>query len=289
MRIYQFDLYLESEVDVPSFSLFNGEYLRKLYLLLLERQESALVSFLKRRGRLRPYTVRNLLPVVGGERYRPPYRSLSFPLRRSELYRASFVVTLKEVAYPSFNSFLQLDDQHVELTSARIPFVIRKMTFHEHTLSIQQFLSPPRKTFFVDLLFLTPTQFLRKKVEFPLVWPEPRLFFGNLLTHYNGITHEPPFTKFETDNFLSMVETHVYPIGYRIQTYRWKIRNKIPFIGFCGWIRWRISTRDFLEYLPWVLYLLKFGEYVNVGKQRAIGFGRYVIERMYGSRARKLS
>ena len=151
----------------------------------------------------------------------------------------------------------------------------------------------PAKSF--NIKFLTPAYFNTLMGDYPVRFPIPSLFFGNLANLWNSITEDEG--EINRDTFINWVNAHVYVSYYKMKTVRRDINKPRPVYGGIGDAAFRVKKvnknyyshyleelgrgeedsdflkKDYVNNCKWLDALCHFGEYTNVGANRTAGMG----------------
>lgn len=159
--------------------------------------------------------------------------------------------------------------------------------------------SKPVRNFHIH--FPTPIHFSTSRGNYPVRFPLPSIFFGNLTSLYNDIIRKTALI--ERQNFLNWINTHCYVSGYEMKSAEYFIKTNQKVVGGQGSLSYRIkkpnesfyNQNDILEDLSgshinsknkqarikahyrencrWIDLLCRLGEYTNVGRNRSAGMG----------------
>jgi CRISPR-associated endoribonuclease Cas6 len=117
--------------------------------------------------------------------------------------------------------------------------------------------------------FVTPCQFKIRNVNFPIIFPEPRLLFPRLAKLWNK---HAPESKVDKDELYSFVSDNVYVRDYDLITREVRLGKGISFVGCTGQCGYAVKTPED-SYSLWLDILGHFGEYTNIGDKRTAGLG----------------
>ena len=192
-----------------------------------------------------------------------------------------------------------VQNKKVNLTVDHQTFIISNISFDRPNLEqLQHNASPITK---VQVHFVTPVYFNTLLGDYPVRFPMPNLFFGNLVHLWNDITHEE--LQIEREPFIDWVNAHVYISGYKMRSAKRDIGKRAPVVGGLGNATYRVTginrnyyktlldkmdqkydtefvNDDYSENCQWLDVLCNLGTYTNVGGNRTAGMGviRYWVK-----------
>lgn len=173
-------------------------------------------------------------------------------------------------------------------------FFIARITFERlNPEQLKQHAQPVNK---FQIHFVTPIYFNTFWGDYPVRFPLPNLFFGNLVNIWNDINENKEHSKTEREPLLEWINTHLYISGYKMRTAKRNIGKGRPLAGGIGNITYRISkintsyyeellktmnktydhayvNEHYLEACCWIDILSKLGTYTNAGGNRTAGMG----------------
>ncbi len=192
-----------------------------------------------------------------------------------------------------------LQSEKVKLKVDGKQFFIARITFERPNLD-QMKARVPKNTK-LQVQFVTPIYFNTPYGDYPIRFPIPEAFFGNLARLWNDMTEES--NNIDRDRFIDWVNTHVYISGYKIRTAKRDIGKRKPVVGGLGNVTYRLTginrnyyknflaemererdaqfvNEDYTENCRWLNVLCRLGTYTNVGGNRTAGMGviRYWAE-----------
>lgn len=145
-----------------------------------------------------------------------------------------------------------------------------------------------------NIRFATPAYFNTSMGDYPVRFPLPALFFGNLANIWNDISKD--LAEIDRERFLNWVNAHVYISYYKMKTVKREIGKPRPVYGGIGNASFRVKkmnklhykyfleeqerpqdhelvNQDYTENCRWLEILCRLGEYTNVGANRTAGLG----------------
>ncbi len=153
-----------------------------------------------------------------------------------------------------------------------------------------------------NIHFVKPVYFNTSMGDYPVRFPIPLLFFGNLANIWNENISN--ICKIERKSLLKWINAHVYVSGYKLKTVKAEIGKNKPMAGAIGNASYRITkinknyyshyleelnkqhdidfiNNDYINNGQWLEILCRLGEYTNVGANRTAGMGviRYYPKR----------
>ncbi len=137
----------------------------------------------------------------------------------------------------------------------------------------------------VDLKFWTPTHLNALDRSQPVLFPSPHHVLGNIIRLIDAFHPEKGITAWLKQNalqisdFLLKIKDNVHVVAYRLMTEQSWWGKTVPFVGFKGWVRWKLRVKQFsVDEREWLRTTLIFGTFSQVGRGRTMGNGCYVIE-----------
>jgi CRISPR/Cas system endoribonuclease Cas6 (RAMP superfamily) len=185
-----------------------------------------------------------------------------------------------------------LQSEKVNLTVDRQNFFIARITFERPNLvQMKEHARPLKK---LQIQFVTPLYLNTSLGDYPVRFPLPNPFFGNLANLWNDINEEA--LQIDRDAFLEWIDAHVYISGYKMRSAKRDIGKRKPVVGGMGNATYRVTkiNRNYYKCLlkeanrkydvqfvnehfsnncQWLDILCKLGTYTNVGGNRTAGMG----------------
>jgi CRISPR/Cas system endoribonuclease Cas6 (RAMP superfamily) len=185
-----------------------------------------------------------------------------------------------------------LKSENIKLKIGQKDYYISKINFER--INLKTFIDQSKAVKGFNINFATPVYFNTILGNYPVRFPLPELFFGNLINIWNDIND----LEFEIERkvLLNWINAHVYISGYKMRSVRREIGKRKPVVGGLGNATYRVTKinknyyKHFLEELDrkfdyhfvnenyemnckWLEVLCKMGEYTNVGGNRTAGMG----------------
>ena len=219
-----------------------------------------------------------------------PYSINTIPNRKEN--KIEFILT-------SYNEQLSdtviqdlLQSERVKLKVDGQQFFIARISFERPNLD-QMFKQAKAITKF-QVQFVTPVYFNTLLGDYPVRFPMPNSFFGNLVHLWNEINTNDP--QLERVSFIEWVNAHVYISGYKMRSAKRDIGKRKPVVGGLGNATYRVTkinrnyykklleemdrnydvnfvNDNYSENCQWLNALCKLGTYTNVGGNRTAGMG----------------
>ncbi|MGV9172725.1 MAG: CRISPR system precrRNA processing endoribonuclease RAMP protein Cas6 [Promethearchaeia archaeon] len=249
-----------------------GYKFRGVIMNWLSESNPELADTFHKKGEVRPYAI-NTIP------------------RRKES-KIEFILT-------SYNEQLSdtvvqdlLKSEKTQITADGQDFYIAKITFERPNLAQMQSTASPITKF--QIHFVTPIYLNTIMGNYPLRFPIPQAFFGNLVNQWNDMVKEE--NSIDRDDLLEWIGAHMYISGYKMKTVKRDIGKGRPLAGGIGNATYRIKkiNSNFYKYLfedldaeerfsrvqshykqkcEQIDLLCKIGVYTNVGGNRTAGMG----------------
>ncbi len=222
-------------------------------------------------------------------------------------YSVNFIIHKKtpklELMLTTYNDDLNdtllndlIANERVSLTLGQKHYYISKIQFERINLRDLMESSNPVKLFHVR--FIRPVYFNTSMGDFPVRFPIPSIFFGNLSHIWNNIMSGD--CEIDLGDFQDWINAHVYASSYNMRSVRSDIGKPKPVVGGIGNVSYAVSklnkkyylhvlesleknndyehvNQDFSDKCRWLDILCKLGEHTNVGANRtaAMGVMRY--------------
>jgi len=185
-----------------------------------------------------------------------------------------------------------LGNKKAELDVGKKSYYISQIRFERINMKILMQEAHPVKSF--NIHFVTPTYFNTNMGDYPVRFPLPALFFGNLVNIWNNISKK--LAEIDRPNFINWVNAHVYISNYKMKTVRCYIGKPKPVYGGIGNASFRVKKKNMGYYEHtieksenankhefikdnyqnncfWLEILCRLGENTNVGANRTAGLG----------------
>ncbi len=255
------------------FKNLQGHEFRAVLMNWLRKINPELVSELHRNNTKRPYSIKysifKKIPKIN-------FTLISFTPNINKLILQGII--LKD---------------NVEIKIKSNVYIISKL--HWERIDIKNIFnkSKPINSFLIK--FLTPVSFNTKLGDYPVRFPFPSLFFGNLINLWNFIAFD--LETIDREKFINWVNSHVYVSNYNMKTIKKDIGKTKPFVGGIGTASFKITKlnkhyysktlstkqktfklnnfvlKDYIQKCTCLDYLCKIGELTNVGMNRTAGMG----------------
>jgi len=216
------------------------------------------------------------------------------------IHRSEPLVEFSIVSFNSYLSAVLLKIVHSvegkEFDVAEKKYMIEKCKVEKISYETIFNCMAPIYHFYID--FITPVHFQTSRGAYPIRFPLPEVIFGNLSTIWNNLTEIS--VKIDRKNFLKWINAHCYASGYRMKSSEYYISSTQKVAGGIGFVSYQVKkpNKNFYEhYEPyrkediaidsikneinnhyrsnccWIDLLCRFGEYINVGRNRTAGMG----------------
>ncbi len=277
---------------------FNGHLVRGAFFSLLKQTVPELTDHLHRDNHVRPYSISSFRKHGKV----PKKLKNGLFLRAGDQGTITLRMVTTELARQAVKSLLEVTNTELSL-GPEVKAIISHVNYRMTRLpSLDDLPEPPinsEQPHAFSLKFLSPTQFVSRETNHPVVLPELPQLLRNVLTHWEHLARSDSLTgrhhaaenepasspstseSREHAEFLDRIRQGVVVIAHDIHTQRIDIGKPVWFVGFKGWVQWK-TLPEFLEPrdLTWLWNLLTLGEFLGVGKHRTAGFGWYRIDKV---------
>jgi len=120
----------------------------------------------------------------------------------------------------------------------------------------------------VKVYFNSTTYFTLKAKPEPMLFPDPKYFFMNLLNIWNEFN---PEAKIPEGEAYTWIDRNIVINDYATFTKRVFLSKSRPINGFKGWVVYRFKENT--AFFFWIKVLLEYSRYSNVGGNRTGGMG----------------
>ncbi len=276
-----------------SIPAFNGHLVRGAFFSMLKDAVPELADYLHQANKVRPYSISSLFKLDK----RPRRVKKDLRLRVGDRVAMVLRVITESIARQAIKSLLEVTNAGLAI-GPEVQVIISHVNYRMvplpslHEVNDGHHVSSDRSHVF-SLRFLSPTQFVSRETNHPVVLPDLPLLLRNVHTHWeqlavgngaragkmSGASVSAEETSRKIGEFLERVRRGVVVIAHDIRTVRIDIGKPVSFVGFKGWVQWK-TLSNVLEPmdLTWLRNLLTIGEFLSVGKHRTAGFGWYRIE-----------
>ncbi|MFO8017616.1 MAG: CRISPR system precrRNA processing endoribonuclease RAMP protein Cas6 [Promethearchaeia archaeon] len=219
-----------------------------------------------------------------------PYAINTIP--RREHSKIEFILT-------SYNENLSdtviqdlLKSEKTKITVDHQVFFIAKIRFERPDLLQMKANASPITKF--QIHFVTPIYLSTIMGDYPLRFPIPQAFFGNLVHLWNEMAKKE--IRIARDELIQWIDAHMYISGYKMKTVKRHIGKSRPLAGGIGNATYRIkkintnfykhlleeldkedryeeAQNHYREKCSLIDLLCKVGTYTNVGGNRTAGMG----------------
>lgn len=233
-------------------------------------------------------------PELGNAFHKPgevrPYAINTIPRRKKG--KIEFILTSydEQLSDTVLNDLLE--SEKVEFTIDHQNFVIAQIAFERPDfVQLKAQARPAQK---LQIHFVTPIYLNTLVGDYPVRFPMPGLFFGNLVNIWNDINEEA--LHIDREAFLDWIEAHVYISGYKMRSAKRDIGKRKPVVGGLGNATYRVTkiNRNYYKHLledenkqhdmqfvndhystncKWLDVLCELGTFTNVGGNRTAGMG----------------
>lgn len=275
---FTFDLYPENgkiNQDIPYGYKFRGVIMK-----WLAESNPELGDAFHQPGEVRPYAINSILKRKKG---------------KIEFILTSYNEKLSDTVLHDL-----LQSKRVNLTVDHQNFIIAQISFERPNLVKMKAHARPLQK--LQVQFITPIYLNTLWGDYPVRFPLPSLFFGNLVNIWNDINEEA--LHIDREAFIDWIDAHVYISGYKMRSAKRDIGKPKPVVGGLGNATYRVTkiNRNYYKQLltdenkqydiqfvndhysnncKWLDVLCKLGTYTNVGGNRTAGMGviRYWVKK----------
>lgn len=240
---------------------FIGHLFRAAFLNLIKSQDEELSKKLHEVSSVRSYSI-GALSSKDQLRRR---RSGAIVVKEGTTFSMPINFFDSETVNTLMNIFFSDKMLRIKLSGISFMFVNMKIS----RVTFQELVENAKHVIRFGFSFVTPCQFKLRNVDFPIVFPEPRLLFSKLANLWNK--HSPE-AKVDEDDLYSFVSDKVYARDYDLVTREIGLGKKIPFVGCTGQCGYAVKEPE-NPYALWLDILGEFGQYSNVGAKRTAGLG----------------
>ena len=245
---------------------FTGRVVRQILFKIAEKVEAAeFAELLSSKAPFKPYSMTPLY-FNGRPLFKNRDEAKPLYLRRGREYVFRVCLIVKNLEFLKvllgFLGYLELYGSKKAMVSIKGAEI-----FDETAIGLD--LKPGKC---VTVRFETPTLLqipkIRKysKVVRYMLFPVPSLLIYSLKKHWNAYAEDKVKIASWRANYA------LVPLDYRLKPITVIYDKKRHIRGFVGWVSYRISTKS-KKLLKALGKLLKYGEFVNIGKSRSSGFG----------------
>jgi len=212
------------------------------------------------------------------------------------IYRKIPKIEFKLITYHDLISEVLLKDlisnNKSKLYMGEKCYILSQIGFERIDISQLLLSTQPVKAF--SIRFVTPVYFNTSLGEYPVRFPLPSLFFGNLANIWNAINSK--VAEINRDELINWINAHVYISYYKMKTVQRDIGKPEKVSGGLGSASFNVqkvnkkyyekllenqeySSENFsiqehyLDKCRWLDALCKLGQYTNVGANRTAGLG----------------
>ncbi len=240
---------------------FIGHLFRAAFLNLIKSQDADLSKKLHDASHIRPYSIGALYSKDGLRRKRFGV----IDIKEGTTFTMPINFFDKESVNALVNMFFSDKPLRIKLNNVSFMFVNMKIS----RITFQELVENAKPVIRFGLSFVTPCQFKVKAVNFPILFPEPRLVFSTLAKLWNKYVQE---TKVDVNELHAFVSDNVYARDYKLRTREVGLGKRNPFVGCIGSCSYTVRDPED-SYTLWLDILGQFGEYSNVGTKRTAGLG----------------
>ncbi len=266
-----FELYPE-DGHIKPYEHPYGYVFRAVIMKWLHEIKPELVHVFHEREEIRPYAINYII--------------------HNKMPKLDFILTTyhDDLSDAILNDIISNEKGYLTLGQKR--YFISKIQFER--INPIDFMESAQPVINLRIHFFRPVSFNTSMGDYPVRFPIPLIFFGNLANIWNDIMKGTSEVARET--LLNWVNAHVYVSSYNMRTVRVNIGKPKPVIGGIGSVSFKVSKinrlyyKHFLEdedrsydyeYINadyksnccWLDILSRFGEYTNVGVNRTAGMG----------------
>jgi len=245
---------------------FTGRVVRQILFKIAEKVEAVeFAELLSSKAPFKPYSMTPLY-FNGRPLFKDKDEAKPIYLRRGREYVFRVCLIVKSLEFLKillgFLGYLELYGSKKVMVSIRSAEI-----FDESTIGLD--LKPGKC---VTIRFETPTLLqipkIRKhsKIVRYMLFPIPNLLIYSLKKHWNAYAEDKIKIASWRANYA------LVPLDYELKPITVMYDKKRYIRGFVGWVMYRVLTKS-KKLLETFGKLLKYGEFVNIGKSRSSGFG----------------
>ncbi|MHA1195837.1 MAG: CRISPR system precrRNA processing endoribonuclease RAMP protein Cas6 [Promethearchaeota archaeon] len=218
--------------------------------------------------------------------------SINF-IYHSKIPKIDFIIVSLDPELDSllFQDIILKDNTNVFIGNNK--YVISKIQFER--INFRKIFEDAKPVNSFSIKFITPISFNTTLGDYPVRFPIPALFFGNLLNIWNATFKD--IEEISKNTFIEWVNAHVYVSYYKMRTEKVSIGKEKPIVGGKGNASYSVIKPnmyyykkfmeeknmenfsnefiyiDYLNNCKWLDILCKLGEYTNAGVNRTAGMG----------------
>jgi len=243
---------------------FTGSIVRGAFLNYVQSKDMKLSQELHNTNEIRPYSISQLKLT---QRKPKTNERNELIIREGDSLQFSVGVLTDDLLQKLTSFFIQ--DSYPSITLMQKKYPIQSIQYEKIKVSKITYSNK------VKIYFHSPTYFSRKDSKNPMLFPDPKYIFMNLLKKWNIYNEN---LKIPEKKLLEWIDKNVVINDYATFTKRIYPFKKTPILGFLGWVVFRFKDT---RMLPWIMILLEFAKISQLGGNRTAGFGEISYKWIY--------